>query len=319
MLIQTALFLIGIGVLYMGAESLVKGAASLALRFGIRPLVVGLTVVALGTSMPEFVINFFAALSGEPDIALGNIIGSNIANIALILGISALILPLRVSRAMLRKEYPMMMLAMGLFWLLASDGTISQLDGLILVIVLIVFLVYIVIDARRYSRDAALEGVSEVDKEDLKAPLWKKVLYLVMGIVLVSIGARLMVLSAINIAEFLGVPQVVIGLTIVAIGTSLPELAASVVSAMKDETELSVGNALGSNILNVLFVVGLVALIHPLEVSSASLNIHFPVMMGFCILFFPLAWTQRRITRVEGGILLLGFLGYMTYLILPYI
>ncbi len=324
MLFDVLLFIAGIGVLYVGAEALVKGAAGLALRYGIRPLVVGLTVVALGTSMPEFVVNVFAALSGEEGIALGNIIGSNIANIALILGISALLWPLSVSPSMLRKEYPMMLSAMMLFWALALDGQISQVDGLVLVAGLAVFLTFVVYDARRMSRRAGLEsdlgGVpAEVDPDAAKARPWKKAAYLIGGIVVLSIGARMMVMSAVDIAAFFGISEVVVGLTVVAIGTSLPELAASVVSAKNGEAELSVGNAMGSNLLNVLFVVGFVSLMRPLNVSSESLWIHFPVMIGFTALFLPLAYTQHCVTRMEGGVLVAGFLGYMLYLVMPYV
>lgn len=323
MLLDALLFIAGIGVLYVGAEALVNGAAGLALRYGIRPLVVGLTVVALGTSMPEFVVNVFAALSGEEGIALGNIIGSNIANIALILGISALVWPLSVSPALLRKEYPMMLAAMVLFWLLALDGTISHLDGLMLVGGLAAFLTFVVYDARRMSRrsglDTDIEGVpGEVDPKAAQASPWRKAAYLVGGGIVLSVGARMMIMSAVNIAATVGISEVVVGLTVVAIGTSLPELAASVVSAKNGEAELSVGNAMGSNLLNVLFVVGLVALMRPLHVSSESLWLHFPVMLGFTALFLPLAYTQRCITRTEGGVLVAGFLGYMLYLVMPY-
>lgn len=319
MLPEILIFLVGAVILYYGAESLIKGAATLALRYGIRPLVVGLTVVALGTSMPEFVINFVAVLWEQDGIALGNIIGSNIANISLILGMSALMFPLSVNPAMLRKEYPLMVGAMLLFWVLAMDGVINQTDGLILVAGLIAFLVFVVLDARRYSRETALENVSEVEREDITAPAWKKAAYVIVGMVLLALGARMMIGSAVTIATYMGISDVVIGLTIVAVGTSLPELAASVVSATKDQTDLSVGNAMGSNLLNVLFVVGLISLIHPLRVSPESLDLHFPVMMGFSVLLLPLAWTDRRITRPEGCVLLAGFFGYMAYLVMPHV
>lgn len=320
MILSTVVFLIGIAVLYVGAEAMVKGAATLALRFGLRPLVVGLTVVALGTSMPEFVINFLSALAGEDSLALGNIVGSNICNIALILGLSAIVLPLSVDRAMLRKEYPIMLGTMLAFYLLALDGIISQVDGFLLVVGLVGFLVFIVVDARRYNRSApAPEDISEVEKEDLRSPVRRKLVYLFGGMVALAVGAHLMVDSAVDIAEYMGVESVVIGLTIVAVGTSLPELAASIVSASRGEAELSVGNAMGSNLLNVLFVVGLVSMMRPLKVSPISLDVHFPVMIGFALLLFPLAWTDRQITRVEGSFMVVGFMGYMSYLLYPYI
>ncbi|MFQ5569128.1 MAG: calcium/sodium antiporter [Rhodothermales bacterium] len=319
MLWQLLIFAVGLGVLFLGAEWLVRGAATLALKYGIRRLVVGITVVALGTSMPEFVVNFFAALTHEDGIALGNIIGSNICNIALILGTSALILPLVVAPGTLRKEYSIMMAAMVAFYLLALDGKISQWDGLLLVGGLVAFMVFLVIDCKRHAQRVNPEDIPEFERRDLAATTGKKVMLLLGGMVLLAGGARLMVYSAVNIASWLGVSSVVIGLTVVAIGTSLPELAASLVSAMKKDPDMSMGNVLGSNLLNVLFVIGLVSLFRPLTVEPEALSIHFPVMLGFGVLLLPLAWTSYRITRWEGGVLLTGFVGYLVYLVFPYV
>jgi cation:H+ antiporter len=317
MLTYTLLFVGGLVVLYLGAEWLIKGAASLALRYGIRPLVVGITVVALGTSMPEFVINFFAALAGDHDLALGNIIGSNICNIALILGFSSMILPLVVTPGTLKKEYPIMMLVMILFYVVALDGVISQVDGALLVTGLIGFFAFIVYDSRRYSPSSPKE--SRAREAERRQPILKRALIVIGGVILLAVGARMMVFAASSIASDLGVHPVVVGLTVVAIGTSLPELAASVVGAIKNEMDMSLGNVLGSNLLNVLFVVGLVSMIRPLEVDASALRVHFPVMLAFGVLLLPLAWTQYRISRVEGGILLAGFTGYLVYLIAPYL
>ncbi len=319
MIWQLLIFAGGLGLLYLGAEWLIRGAASLALKYGIRRLVVGITVVALGTSMPEFVVNFFAALSRQDGLALGNVVGSNICNIALILGASALILPLTVSRNTLRKEYVIMMGVMVLFYLMALDGVISQVDGFFLILGLVAFLVFLVIDCKRHAQKLPTEEISDFERKDLSAPAYKKITLLISGIVLLAVGARLMVYSAVNIAEWLGVSSMVIGLTVVAIGTSLPELAASLMSALKKDPDMSMGNVLGSNLLNVLFVIGFVSVIHPLSVETESLSVHFPVMLGFCVLLLPLAWTSYRITRLEGGVLLTGFVGYMVYLVLPYL
>jgi len=322
MLFQLLLFGIGMTSLYFGAEWLVKGAVSLALRFGIRRMVVGLTVVALGTSMPEFLVNFFASMRGADDLALGNIVGSNIANIALILGMSSLVFPLAVRPATLRKEYPIMMVAMLVFYWMSSDGVISQLDGVFLVLGLIGFFVYLVLDARtdesrtqvKEEQNAFQNGVGKTRVY----PLWHKVGLLLGGMIGLSVGARFMVVAAINIADSLGINHVIVGLTVVAVGTSLPELAASMMCAFKEEPDLSVGNILGSNLMNILFVVGLVSLIRPLHVDHQVLTIHFPVMIGFGILLLPIAWTHFRITRLEGGVLVAGFIGYMIYLSIPY-
>ncbi len=322
MLLQSLIFFVGLTALYYGAEWLIKGATSLALRFGIRRLVVGLTVVALGTSMPEFLVNFFAAVSNEDALALGNIVGSNIANIALILGMSALIFPLAVQPTTLRKEYPMMMLVMGIFYGMSLDGRISQIDGLILVTGLILFFIYLVLDARtedsRKQVEMELQAFENGEMSGRIYPVRQKIFFLLGGMIGLSVGARLMVTSAVNLADMLGIRHVVVGLTVVAIGTSLPELAASVMCAVRKEPDLSVGNILGSNLLNVLFVVGLVALIRPLDVDHESIKVHFPVMIGFGLLLYPLARTKYRISRIEGGILIAGFVAYMVYLAFPY-
>ena len=317
MLLQSLIFLLGLGVLYLGAEWLVNGAANLALRYGIRPMIVGITVVALGTSMPEFVINFFAAFTGEDSLALGNIVGSNICNIALILGMSAMVLPLAVSPNTLRKEYPLMMAVLVLFYVVALDGLISKGDGLLLVSGLVAFIVYIFFDARRLT-PAVTMGREDEDARPPGALVRRKVLFVVGGIVLLAVGARAMVYAAVKVADMLEIDPVVVGLTVVAVGTSLPELAASLVSAIRQESDISVGNVLGSNMLNVLFVVGLVSLIRPLRVDPVSLDIHFPVMLFFGIVLLPLAWTSFKINRVEGGFLLAGFLSYMVFLAAPY-
>ena len=317
MWLQILLFSLGITMLYYGAEWLVRGASSLALKYGIRPLVVGLTVVALGTSMPEFVINFFAAAQNEDALALGNIVGSNICNIALILGTTALILPLTVTPSTLRKEYPFMMSVMTLFYFLSWDGVVNNFDGVVLVTGLVGFLVFLVVDARRYDRNDILEDVPIESRSVLSTR--RKMLFLLGGMVFLATGAHFMVDAAVTIATTLGVDPAVVGLTVMAFGSSLPELAASLVGAVRNEADLSIGNILGSNLLNILFVVGLISLVKPLRVDVQSLSIHFPVMLGVGIILFPIAWTDYRISRLEGGVLLSCFIGYMIYLFSPYL
>lgn len=312
MLVQVGILLLGLVVLYFGAEWLIKGASSIAVGLGIRPLVVGLTVVALGTSLPEFMTNFIAALQGQDSLALGNIIGSNIANVGLILGTSALLLPLAVAPSTLKREYPIMMAVMATFYLLALDGTISRFDGVLLLIGLGGFLGYLIRDVRR--RGVGPEEV--VASPELTMPVWKKALLLGGGIVGLAIGAHLMVSAAVTIADVFGINPGIVGLTVVAIGTSLPELAASLVGVFRNETDLSVGNVIGSNLLNVLFVVGLVALVKPLRVEAEALTLHFPVMLAFGLLV-ALAWFGHHLNRVHGVIMLLAFASYMTYLVVP--
>jgi cation:H+ antiporter len=332
MLLQFVLFAIGLAILYLGADWLVRGASSLALHFGIRPLVVGLTVVALGTSMPEFLLNLFAVFAEEDSLAIGNIIGSNIANIALILGLTSVLLPLAVDRGTIRKEYPMMLGVTLLFWALASDGVVSRLDGAVLVFGLASFLVWLVVDARNHARhngdrrptdEGATSHMEDHGTSDMvqKAVLGRtgRIVYIVGGVLALGVGARFMVTSAVEIADALNVHHVVIGLTIVAIGTSLPELAASMVCVIRKEADMSVGNVLGSNLLNILFVVGLIALFRPLTVEPVALQVHFPVMVVFTALLFPLAWTRFRISRPEGVALLALYAVYLGYLAAPYL
>jgi cation:H+ antiporter len=320
MLLYSALFLVGLVVLYFGAEGLVQGASSVALQYGIPPVVVGLTVVALGTSMPEFLVNFFAVLTDESPLALGNIIGSNISNVALILGCSALVLPLAVTPEILRREYPVMLGVMILFYLCALDGVIGTLDGLLMVVLLVGLGAYLFYDTQQAETAAMLDELEgDLDAADPEMNSLGKIGYLLGGMVGLALGAHLMVDSAVAIAHQLGIATGIIGLTAVALGTSLPELAASMVSAAKSETDMSVGNVMGSNLLNVLFVVGTISIFEPLDVEHRSLRIDFPVMLGFCAALFPITWAQYRISRLGGSLLLIGFVGYMAYLLMPYL
>ena len=333
MLTQLVVFILGLGILYLGADWLIEGASELAKKFGIRSLIIGLTIIALGTSLPEFLLNLFAVAAEEDGLAIGNIVGSNIANIALILGISAIVMPLSVDGAVLKKEYPIMLAATGLFYLLALDGVISRLDGAILVSGLIAFLVFIIRDAStgEDQTDVTVEapapeedpfgarsGIKKwLDHERLGSAM--RILLIIAGMGALAIGARLMVQSAITMAAMLNINPVIVGLSIVAIGTSLPELAASLMASVRQESDLSVGNILGSNLLNILFVVGVVALIEPMQVDSETLNFHMPVMIAFSLLLWPLTRRHHRLGRSGAFIFLSCFLGYMGWLLYPYL
>ncbi|MGA0255726.1 MAG: calcium/sodium antiporter [Rhodothermales bacterium] len=333
MLTQLVVFILGLGILYLGADWLIEGASELAKKFGIRSLIIGLTIIALGTSLPEFLLNLFAVAAEEDGLAIGNIVGSNIANIALILGISAIVMPLSVDGAVLKKEYPIMLAATGLFYLLALDGVISRLDGAILVSGLIAFLVFVIRDAStgEDQTDVTVEapapeedpfgarsGIKKwLDHERLGSAM--RILLIIAGMGALAIGARLMVQSAITMAAMLNINPVIVGLSIVAIGTSLPELAASLMASVRQESDLSVGNILGSNLLNILFVVGVVALIEPMQVDSETLNFHMPVMIAFSLLLWPLTRRHQRLGRPGAFIFLSCFLGYMGWLLYPYL
>ncbi len=321
-LLNLGIFSVGLVALYLGAKWLVTGATSLALGLGIRPLLVGITIVALATSMPEFVVNLMAAVTGEDGLALGNIIGSNISNIGLILGVSAVVIPLGVAPSILRKEFPIMLAVMILFYALSYDGLISKVDGALLTTGLVAFISFLIIDNRRQEKkkvpvveDSVEDNADESAEEDQLTSTRSRVLYLLAGMIGLSLGARIMVYAAINIAESLSISDVVIGLTVVAIGTSLPELAASLACALNKQADMSVGNVLGSNLLNVLFVVGLVSLIRPLQVDAETISLHFPVMLVFSVLLLPIAWFSHKINRFSGALLILAFIGYIGYLI----
>ena len=319
MLLYSLLFVVGLVVLYFGAEGLVQGASSVALQYGIPPVVVGLTVVALGTSMPEFLVNVFALLTDESPLALGNIIGSNISNVALILGSCALVLPLTVTPKILRREYPIMLGVMVLFYVCALDGVIGTFDGIVMVGLLVGLGGILFYDTQQSDSAAIIEQMEgDLDTNPEMSTL-AETGYVLGGMVGLALGAHLMVDSAVAIAHKLGIATGIIGLTAVALGTSLPELAASMVSAAKNDSDMSVGNVMGSNLLNVLFVVGILSIFNPLEVEARSLRFDFPVMLGFCGLLLPLAWTNSRISRVGGSVLLVCFLGYLGYLMFPYL
>jgi cation:H+ antiporter len=319
MILYALLFVLGLIVLYFGAEGLVQGASSVALQYGIPPVVVGLTVVALGTSMPEFLVNFFAILTDESPLALGNIIGSNISNIALILGSCALVLPLTVTPEILRREYPIMLGVMVLFYVCALDGVIGMIDGLVMVTLLVGLGGVLFYDTQQSDTAAIIEQMEGDLETNPEMSALAETGYVLGGMIGLALGAHLMVDSAVAIAHKLGIATGIIGLTAVALGTSLPELAASMVSAAKSESDMSVGNVMGSNLLNVLFVVGILSIFNPLEVEARSLRFDFPVMLAFCALLLPLAWTNSRISRIGGSILLACFVGYLGYLIFPYL
>lgn len=311
--IEIIIYLVGgLIMLFIGAEGLVRGSSNLAIKIGIAPLVVGLTVVSFGTSAPELVVSLKAAISGNGSISLGNIIGSNIANIALILGVAALIRPLKVHANVIMREIPIMIAISVLLLILLIDGEVGFIDGIILVGGLIIYLVVNVILARK-------EKNAEVDaefKEGLKSkfgiPL--SMVFIIVGLGLLLFGANLFVQSAVVIAKIFNVSDAIIGLTIVAIGTSLPELITSVVAAYKKEADIAIGNVVGSNIFNILGILGITALVIP--ISSLGISyVDLGVMLFTAIILFPLSRTGFSISRFEGAFLLAGYAGYIYYLV----
>lgn len=302
----------GLILLFVGAEGLIRGSSNLAIKMGITPLVVGLTVVAFGTSTPELVVSLKAALIGNSSISLGNVVGSNIANIALILGVAALIRPLDVHAKVIMREIPIMIGISVLLLLLLIDGELGFFDGLVFVFGILIYTVVNVMMARK-------EKNSEVDtefKEGLKSKLGIPVSIFLMfaGLGFLIFGANLFVQSAVAIAKIFNVSDAIIGLTIVAVGTSLPELITSIVAAYKKESDIAIGNVVGSNIFNILGILGITALIIP--ISSVGISyIDLVVMVFTAIILFPLSRSGFSISRFEGVILLIGYFGYVYYLL----
>jgi cation:H+ antiporter len=265
--------------------------------------------------MPEFLVNFFALLSGSSPLAIGNIIGSNISNVALILGVCAVTLPLTVGPDVMKREYPVMLGVMVLFYLCALDGVIGTLDGVLMVLLLLGLGVYVLYDARRTTTATILESMEgELDTADPELSTLAKATYVFGGMGGLALGAHLMVNNAVSIANLMGIDHVVVGLTVVAIGTSLPELAASMVGTLKQEASMTVGNVLGSNLLNVLFVVGTLSIAEPIAVDAETIRLHLPVMIGFCAMIVPITWADHEISRAEGALMVACFFGYMVFL-----
>jgi cation:H+ antiporter len=295
------LFILGLTALFFGGEALVRGASAVARHFRLSPMVIGLTIVGFGTSAPEMLVSVQAALAGQPAIAIGNVLGSNIANILLILGISAVIAPLVIPVAKLWRDLGFMLLATGTIWVMLLDGNVTRFEGVILVLGLIVFLA-----------TAFLTGkVEPEDGSDGDMPQWKAWAYTFGGLVVLVIGARLLVDSSTEIARAYGISEAVIGLTIVAVGTSLPELATSVIAAIRKQTEIAVGNIVGSNIFNIFGILGTTALIAPIPSEARFAAIDMPWVAASAIGLCVLAAVLKGLPRVAGVILLLAYAAYV--------
>jgi cation:H+ antiporter len=310
-------FIAGLLLLIVGAEVLVRGASRLALAAGISPLVIGLTVVAFGTSSPELAVSLQSSLAGQSDVALGNVVGSNIANVLLILGCSALVAPLIVSRQLARLDIPLMVAATLLFWWLASNGRLSQVESFILFMGIVAYIILSIYKSRRESQAAAATGPEALPALG-RHQMALNVLLVGVGFGLLVLGADWLVDAAVTVAEYFGVSQLIIGLTIVAVGTSLPELATSIVASLRGERDIAVGNVVGSNLFNLLAVLGVAGLATPggLAVSAQALRLDIPVMTAVALLCLPIFLTQSKVSRWEGIFLLLCYVAYVGYLVL---
>lgn len=316
MLLNVGLILAGFVVLVFGADWLVKGASRMALSLGMTPLVVGLTVVAFGTSAPELAVSVASAWSGQADLAVGNVVGSNIANILLILGISALVAPLVVNQQLVRLDVPIMLGATVLFYVLSLDGRINLWDSILLAGGIIAYVAFLIRESRREKSAMVLAEYEEAVESG--GTLTGDILWMVAGLVGLVAGAQLLVEGAVSLARHFGVSELMIGLTVLAIGTSLPELATSVVAAMRGERDIAVGNVVGSNIFNLLSVLGFTGLVSlgQLPVAPAALALDIPVMLGVALLCVPIFRSGFVVTRSNGLLFILCYIAYLGWLVL---
>lgn len=314
------LFIAGLVILIIGAEMLVRGASRAAAAFGVSPLVIGLTIVAIGTASPEIAVSIHAAASGQGDLTLGNVLGSNIFNILFILGVSSLVAPIAIARQLQRKDAPLMALISLLVLLLSMDGRLSVFDGVFLLALLVVYMVFALRQSRLESREVQKEYAAEFAPKAPGTPaamLWN-VLFIIAGLAFLVWGSEWLVDSAVRIAEWMGVSELVIGLTVVAVGTSLPEVATSVIAAVKGESDIAVGNAVGSNIFNLLGVLGIASLAAPggIAVLPRVLQFDLPAMFFAAMVTVPIFLIRSYISRREGMLLLMYYAAYLAYVIL---
>jgi cation:H+ antiporter len=311
MILNILILFLGLVVLILGGNFLIKGASSFALKMNLSPLVVGLTIVAFGTSAPELLISVKAAISGSPDLAMGNVIGSNICNLALVLGLTAIISPLQVKKNSIRLDWPMTMGSSLLLYILVREGFVNSYEGLIFMAILILYLFFMI---RKSRKDVA---ISKEIEEDLNIPerattYFVDFAYIAIGSAGLFFGAEWFVGGAQDFTRQLGVEERVIGITVVALGTSLPELVTSTVASFKKETDMALGNLMGSNIFNILSILGITSIIKEIRVSDIMLNTDIIWMLGITLIILPMMLSSRQIGRVEGFILLLIYM-YYTY------
>ncbi len=309
---------IGLVLLIWGADRFVHGAAATARNLGIAPLLIGLTVVAFATSAPEVLVSVVAALRGEPGLAIGNAIGSNIANIGLVLGVTAMIRPIKLESATLRREMPALLAVTLLTVSLFLDARLTNIDGYVMLTGLVIVMIWL---ARLGSRSAANDPIKKDFEAEIPDDVSMKVaiFWVAVGLGSLLIGAEWLVTGAVGIAKILGVSEVVIGVTIVALGTSLPELVVSLVSVLKGEYGLAIGNIVGSNIFNLLAVIGVAATIEPMALHPSVLSLHIFVMVAFTLVLFAMTYDydgKARLSRLEGAALLAAFIAYDSYVVM---
>jgi len=312
-LLMIAIYIIGgLVLLYFGADWLIQGAITLALHLGLSPLIVGLTVVALGTSVPEALVSVQAAIGNQGGIALGNVIGSNILNIALILGLSAFLNPLKVDSHLVKADVPLLAGATFMLVVLLEDFHISRIEGAFLLLCIVGYVAGNIMTVKRTSpEENKIEGVEL--PEDHSKNLWRDISFLFIGLIALAFGSNFLVTGAVDLARIFGLSEALIGLTIVSIGTGTPEMATALMAAYRKRSDLAIGNAVGSNLFNIMFVLGIAALVAPLDGNGIS-SVDLYVMLGVTILLLPTVWTGRILDRKEGFLFLAIYVGYLYHL-----
>lgn len=308
MLADATSIIFGLGLLYFGADGLVRGSSELGLRFGITPIVVGLTIVAFGTSAPELAVSLNASHMGKTDVSITNVLGSNIANIGLILAISAIVQPIMVEVKLIRHDIPIMIAATLLFCVLIADGILKRPDAAILIIGIIVYVIFNTSKCRQLKPPRS--RVDTIAPPTSVRSIKKELAYIILGLAMLTIGGKYLVDGAVQIARHIGLSEAVIGLTIVAVGTSMPELATSILAAAKKMSAISIGNVVGSNIFNILSVLGLSALVHPLPLGNFTTT-DITVTLLFSLAMLPLAYSSKVISKKEGLVLLTSYFCYI--------
>lgn len=314
---EVLLLLAGLTVLIIGGEVLVRGAVGLSAAMKISPLVIGMTVVSFGTSAPELLVSLQSALDGNPGIAIGNVVGSNIANLALVLGLTILIFPILAEKQTKRVDFPMMMIASLLFAVFALNNMIERWEGLLFVVIIVGFTIYLIRSSRKNEKSKLEEAIGEeVNADEAKEPLWKSLIFLLVGLVALYFGSDWFVNGASDIASKFGLSDSVIGVTVVAFGTSAPELVASIMAAVKKQSDISVGNLIGSNIFNIFAVLGITASVKPVGVEESVVTFDMIWMLGIALLMVPMLFLGDKLGRWKGVVLIASYVIYIVWIVL---
>lgn len=313
------LFIVGLALLLAGGEALVKGAVGLAVRIRVSKMVIGVTIVSFGTSAPELLVSLKASLDGHPAISIGNVIGSNIANLGLVMGLVAMIFPMQLDRSTRNLDWPVMMIASVLFYLMAYNGSLERYEGVLLFLLLIVYIVYSILKSRRDTGKLEAKRLAENEFEELKTdpatPLWKLVLLVIGGSAGLVLGTQWFLDGAIEMARVFGVTEHVISVTLIAFGTSVPELATSAIAAFKKQSDISVGNLIGSNTFNILAILGITSMVTEIPVGSDVIDNDLLWMLATALLVLPFLFIGKKIYRIEGFILFCMYLTYICFVL----